>query len=444
MADFNLLKRFRNETDGNVTVMFAISFTAAFLMIGAAFDIILLNKNQANVQYLADAAALSALQFDGDISEKEAVFVETVNAFAKASGRTNGIETSYINIEETETSLTLEATVVTPNELIMLQNVEGFDSFSTSTAAVIGSENIEIALTLDISSSMAGTRIAEAKKSASLFVNELLKDENLEGRISISLVPFGGTVRVPEVMIDFIEVPGGLHLRESFFEEYENKWIDGKWNQCFEFDISDIENGIDPNGGYPVTPDFWSWNSNNPWCPRAGSELVPLTDDAELLEERINSVSLSDGTGSDHGMAWAYSTLNDEWKNRFYDSLKDTPADNKSSTRKIIVFMTDGGITKQHFVQEDDQVGEPPFNSKRRALTSFNDSRDAFYSVCDTAKEKEIEIYTIGYQLNNNNQRKQLEYCATSTSHNISSDAGELENVFNNLISSISPLRVSN
>lgn len=453
MQRVNLLKRFKNETEGNVTVMFAVSFTATFFLIGAAFDIMLMRKSQAKVQYLTDAAALAALRYDGDINEKEAAFTDVMASLAKASGQPGEASTSYIKIEETETSLSLHATVKLPHELIMLQNVEGFESISVSTQAVMGIENIEIALVLDISSSMNGSRIVEAKQSATLFVDELLKDQSLNGRVSISLVPFGGTVRVPEEMVGLLDYKenGSEHLEASLgpsLEEstidFPEKWIDAKWNQCFEFDASDIVDGIKHNGSYRPLADFYSWNYNAPWCPLAGSEMVPLTDDAELLETKINGLLLSDGTGSDHGMAWAYATLNDEWKNKFPGGLKDTPAKNQASTRKVIVFMTDGGITSQHYVRDQDFVNEPPFNSKRKVRVSGNDTRNALYSVCDTAKEQEIEIYTIGYQLKNNTQRAQLEYCASSSNHYLSSHAGDLDDVFRGIVASISPLRISN
>lgn len=454
MADFNLLKRFKTETDGNVSIMFASSFLATFIVVGAAFDIMLMSKSKAKVQYLTDAAALAALQYDGDVEEKEAAFKEHMASLAEASGHPGGIETSYIMIEETETAFTLEATVNVPHDLIMLQNVNNFEKLSVETSAVMGIENIEIALVLDISSSMRGTRITEAKKSATLFVDELLKDQSLDGRVSISLVPFGGTVRVPEEMRGLLDYTDSSeeHLEASLNPasdeddsiDFPEKWIDGKWNQCFEFDTEDIQNGIDPDGSYRPIADFYSWTRTNPWCPLAGSEMVPLTDDADLLEARIETLSLSDGTGSDHGMAWAYETLNNKWENKFPGGLKDTPAENQAATRKIIVFMTDGGITSQHYVRDQDFVGEPIFNSKRKVRVPYRDSLSGLYNACDTAKAKEIEIYTIGYLLTRNSERAQLEYCASSTSHNLSSNAGDLDNVFRGIAASISPLRTSN
>ena len=244
----NLIHRFKSETDGNVSLMFAISFVASMSLIGAVFDLALLNKSKQHAQHLTDAAALAALQFDGTIKEKEAVFRDYIQALAEISGEGEAPVTEYVNIEVSDSALIIDAQVSVPHELILLQHLEGFDSISLTTQAQKGIEDIEIALVLDISSSMNGVRIVEAKRAANLFIEQLLTDQTIDGRVAISLVPFGGTVRVPSELSSLLDTP------LSELKDYSHNWIDGKWNQCFEFDISDTEKGINPDGAYRVTP----------------------------------------------------------------------------------------------------------------------------------------------------------------------------------------------
>jgi len=434
----NLLKRFKKNDDGNISAMFAVSFTASLFTIGSAIDLALIHKNEEKLQSLADAAALAALQYDGELSEKEAVFTEYINTTAEFSGDVKNIITSQIKIEETEGLISLDATVSIPFQLIFLNNFYNFDIIQASTTASVGIEDIEVALAIDISSSMSGARIREAKKSATFFIDELLNDESTNRRVAISFVPFGGTVRVPEEMQYLLETP------EEGITSYSKNWIDRKWNQCFEFEALEVKKGIDLDGVYPPIPDFYSFNPSNPWCPREGNEMVPLTDDSKVLAQKINSLTLSDGTGSDHGMLWAYETLNDKWLNKLPDGLKDTPAKNNSTTKKILIFMTDGGITAQHYLRDQYKRGNPPFNSRRKVRVSRRDSRSAFHSLCDSAKSKDIEIFTIGYNLSNTKHKTDLETCAASPTHYLDARTGNLESVFANIASSISPLRLSN
>ena len=60
----NVLKRFRKDDRGNVSLMFAVSFTASLIGIAAAIDLALVQKSQAQLQSMTDAAVIAATQFD--------------------------------------------------------------------------------------------------------------------------------------------------------------------------------------------------------------------------------------------------------------------------------------------------------------------------------------------------------------------------------------------
>ena len=435
----NIFARFKNDRRGNVTIMFAVSFIASISVIGAAFDLSLLNKSKQHAQYLADAAALAALQFEGTLEEKEAVFTEHIQALAQLSGGGEIPVTSHVNIEVSESDLILNAEVYVPHELIMLHHLEGFDRIGLTTQAQKGIRDIEIAMVIDISSSMDGSKIIEAQAAATLFVEQLLEDEALDERISISLVPFGGTVRVPVELSTLLETP------LDQLNEYSENWIDGEWNQCFEYDLDDTRNGIKPSRSYRVTPDFSAYAKRNPWCPTRGNELIPLNDDKAALLNRIDTLTLSDGTGTDHGLAWGIETLNPEWKNRFPGAQANKPEDLTSNTNKILVLMSDGGITEQRFVPENRRSGEPPYRARGRdTLIPERDTIVAFEGGCDRARADNIEVFVIGFDLRNNADKSLLESCATTLANYISADTGDLEGVFTDIADRVSPLRVSN
>lgn len=434
-----LVQTYKTDNKGNVSAMFAVSFLGSFIAAGAAIDLALISKNQNQLQNLTDAAVLAALQYDGSIAEKKEAFKVQLNELSRLSGRTHHPVAKQLSITENETSLVLKVQVESNHDLVLLDQLNTYDSYSVFSQADMGIEDVEISLVLDISSSMNGFRITEAKSSSKFFIDELMGNQSLTGRVSIALVPFGGTVRVPVEMANLLDTP------LEHLEDYSKHWIDGEWNQCFEFDADDTKEGILPDGQYRVTPDYYSWNSNNPWCPRAGNEMVPLSQDAKSLKDTIDNLSLSDGTGSDHGMAWGFETLNSAWKNKFPGGLKDKPADNKAKTRKVIVFMSDGGITSQHYVRDQDQIGgNPPYDSHKKQRVNFNDSLSAFYGACDRAKALNMEVFTIGYNLRNNNQATQIKNCATSEVHYIDAFNGDLDKVFGGIASAISPLRVTN
>ena len=432
-----MLRTYRRDEQGSFSILFVLSLFVAYLSIAVVVDVSKIHQSREKLQSITDAAALYTLKHESSADEKPAVFKAYVNELAKSMGEDVHISTAQIRVVETDGRISLVASTAAPFELTMVKFMSNFDTVTANTNTEIGIKDVEVALVIDISSSMRNARITEAKASAKLFVEQLLDDESITGRVSISLIPFGGTVRLPAEMKSLLQTPsGGL-------KNYSKNWIDGKWNQCFELDIDDIKNGIKHDQKYRVIPDFYSWNKTNPWCPREGNEFMPLTNDAEALTAKIDNFTLSDGTGSDHGMHWGYESLNHYWENKLPGGLEDTPAAYYAGVKKVIVFMSDGGITAQHFVRKQDMKGSLPFNSYKRQRISYANALAAFEGLCEKAKSEDIEVFTIAYLISRQSHKEPLQNCASSESHYVDARSGELENIFKSIAASISPLRLS-
>ena len=432
-----MLRSYRDNEQGSFSILFVLSLFVAYLSIAVVVDVSKIHQSREKLQFLTDAAALYTLKHDSKAEEKPAIFANYVNHLAESMGENIHITTTLINVTETDERISLVASTTAPFELTMVKFMSSFNKVAVGTNAEIGIEDVEVALVIDISSSMKNARITEAKASAKLFVEQLLEDDSIHGRVSISLIPFGGTVRVPVDMQDLLQTP------DEGLEAYSQYWIDAKWNQCFEFDIDDIKDGVKYDDTYRAMPDFYSWNNTNPWCPREGNEFMPLTNDAEALTAKIDNFTLSDGTGSDHGMHWGYENSNHYWENKLPGGLADTPAASYTGVKKVIVFMSDGGITAQHYVRGQDMTGNVPFNSKKKQRISYTNALVAFETLCDKAKSEEIEVFTIAYLITKSAHREPLQNCASSESHYVDARSGELENIFKNIAASISPLRIS-
>ena len=442
MAELSLLKRYKSNEEGGLAVVFSVVLMSSFMLLATTMDLMLLRNAKAKLQLLADTAALHAVKsYDGE-QNQDAYFSGFLNAVSTYDANIQSINTRSVSIVQDEGRVSLKATVTAPVKLSFLQGVFPSKTISAYTEAEAGIENIEIALVLDISSSMNGARITEAKRAATTFVEQILEDENLTNRASISLVPYGGTVRVPKELSYLLTLSEGSDAYEDFSEH----WIGGAWNQCFEYRATQVKAGIDQSETYEPTVDFWSWNQTNPWCPLAGNEFVPLTNDVEKLKAGIDSFTLSDGTGSDHGMMWGFETLNHDWLNKMPGGLADTPAQNDGGTKKVIIFMSDGGITNQHFVRDQDQVGDVPYNSRRKQLSGYSrtNALEAYLGICDKAREQDIDVYTIGFQLRRDREVNEITACATTPAHYFDAASGDLEGIFASLASIISPVRLSN
>jgi Flp pilus assembly protein TadG len=432
----------RKEKKGSVTVLAAGVFLLLVMVMGVVIDTILLHSSKVRLQTLADNAVLYAINSNVDRSEIEMNLKDYVADQNLSQKRITNIKTVSLGFEESEKEVSMEVKLQADVDLLFLKDLRNINNVSAFTSAVKGTEAIEVALVLDISSSMRGTRLTEAKAASKAFVEKLLKEEITDERVKISLVPYGGTVRLPYGDNERGSSMGNLLTTPSSgWDSVRFGWIDAVWNRCLELDPEDIHSGLDAAKEYRHTPDYYSWVQTNPWCPIQGNELEPLTTDKDKLLDKIETLTLSDGTGTDHGMAWGYATLTDEWKKVFPKSSDGSS--NKKGIKKYIILMSDGGITGQHYIQEHRMTGLPPFRTLKKSRVTRSQSLNAFYGVCDTAKADDVTVYTIGFSIRNARHLSELSSCASSDVHHYASGEGDLEQIFSSLANALSPLRIA-
>ena len=114
-------KRFKSDESGNVSLMFAASFVAMFIGIGAAIDLSLVSKSKSQLQGMTDAATMAATRFDGTNAEKEKVFKDYLAASVKLGDYSAEILSSSIEIEFDGEKIVSKARVDASHKLLMMQ-----------------------------------------------------------------------------------------------------------------------------------------------------------------------------------------------------------------------------------------------------------------------------------------------------------------------------------
>jgi hypothetical protein len=179
-------------------------------------------------------------------------------------------------------------------------------------------------------------------------------------------------------------------------------------------------------------------------CPDA--EVVPLTANSKTLLDTIDDFQANGYTAGAIGIQWAYYMLSPGWRPAITGAgLGDGPADhNTKKISKVAILMTDG-----------------QFNTAYAGVTgSYNSqgtkSRANAESLCTNMKGEGIEIYTIGFDLNNKDmsqtERDQakgvLKNCATKDTSSIkhyfeASTGAELDAAFQEIISNTERLALT-
>ncbi len=389
------LNGFRKDEDG-VMVGFAVILVIMMIMVGGiGTDIMLAEMRRTQLQHTLDRAVLAAADLDQTRPANE-----IVSDYFEKSGIPHEIQTIH---EERSLNHHEVGAVVTTSSTFAYSSVgtqfkhgafgkEGDAAPAKKTvtigAASLAAErigNVEISLVLDVSGSMgSNSRLDNLKVAAKEFI-DTMNETTQEDTTSISIVPYSAQVSVPDEVMAALSTSG--------VNEYAN---------CLNFTDSDYSDvSISPTQTYDRTLHF-TWSSsrydnrpnNTPVndsyidCKTSSSrELAILQDDTTTLKNYIDNFSASGNTSIDTGMKWGTALLDPAFQ-PVVSSMIDASADNtgtinnafegrpfdygSNESLKIVVLMSDGQNTRQHFVTDNYREGD--------SNVWYNEQED-FYSL---------------------------------------------------------------
>lgn len=341
------------------------------------------------------------------------------------------------------------------------------------SAAVYADKKVEIAMMLDVTGSMAKTKttnkIGDLIAAAENAVTRTLKNQDPKNpRVRVGLVPYASGVNVGDLARNtYAEQSGKSDIPPNAedtviggkkgsalpnFGDYvasvakafpnsdncatERKTVDGAAD--FSDDGPDTVRTDKKGKKYYalVNRDNNLSGSGMNKCPDA--KIVPLTADADALLTSIQAFKASGYTAGAIAIQWTHYMLSPKWRNAIKTAgLGDGPSDNNAKKiSKVAILMTDG-----------------QFNTAFAGVSSnFNGqdttTRKNAEAICKNMKADGIEVYTIGFDLDNKDMTKEerdaakgvLKNCASpdsdSTKHYFEASTGvELDNTLQQIIS---------
>ncbi len=232
---------FIRDKRGNFATVAAFLAVPLIFAVGAGIDLSRVWTERSKLQKAVDAAALAVMK---DAAFKQA---EADRVAARMLAATFGSKYQALAVTFSEFGATVSAQTKVD---LTLTKVLGFESLDTEVAATAEypPTKYEIALILDTTGSMAGTKLAEMKKAAQRMVEELTETEILRRRVKFSLVPFSSFVNVGSdkasagwidkdgaVEVPYSVIPAGV----SRFDVFRN--LGQSWNGC-------VETRLEPSG----------------------------------------------------------------------------------------------------------------------------------------------------------------------------------------------------
>lgn len=475
-----MLRRFWKNKEGNIAMMSALALVPMMGTLGAGVDFMRASSLSGELQASVDSATLAAANLNntGDI---QAVVDEYVDS--NLSHASDFLKTVNVSVDKT-VSLNSRTVKVTASGKIQtyflgLFGIEeiDIDAGSTATQSIT---NVEIALVLDISSSMKGNKLANLKTASNNFISQMLDEDSIDVT-SISIIPFGGTVNIGKEMFEkYSSNPSAAQI-DPPKSDYNigDKLLDEKFlfsdgDYCVEYDSGDFDNSVLKPNGHPQVPHFWKWNKFNPWCPLESSKAVFNSNDKDELTKHITGMTMSDGTGMDIGAMWGLKALSFKWKGKLGGDFKDRPAKYDEETLKILVVMTDGGITSQFRPKDYSRysthsdidastaadgagswvsIPNSKKNKNQQTIvytgginTKSNENKAVGYfkRSCDDAQTEGAIVYTIGFKISADSlPDNMLKYCASDLSKYYHVETLDIESAFNSIAASVNALRIT-
>ncbi|MEY4871046.1 MAG: hypothetical protein RLZZ563_376, partial [Pseudomonadota bacterium] len=235
--------------------------------------------------------------------------------------------------------------------------------------------NIEIVMALDVSGSMAGSKMTALQSAARNFVTTVLA--NNTNRISIAIVPYNGQVNLGPQLTPFYNithVPGlsataNVNCVDMPSSVYSYTGI----SQSLAMPATGWADAYTTLSSFPTTYSTTgrSPTAANVWCPPSTGNIVRMPDDnITAMHTYINNLTAIGATSINAGVKWAGALLDPQARpvvNSFVTSgvvppeFVDRPFEyTKRDALKIIVLMTDGENFGDVRLNDDYRVGLSP------------------------------------------------------------------------------------
>jgi len=442
------LNNYYNDEKGSMAVITALCLFTILLGVAVALDFSAMTQKKQLLQDTADAAVLTAAVSGSTNSEE----LKQIAQDSAAGHIKSSIE---YELDLTLSGSDILVTIDTDHEM-MLMNIFGHDTkpVSVEAGSAIGlGQKINIALALDTTGSMAGSRFNAMTDATEDLIDIVDGADANRGLAKISLVPFSDYVRIDTGFrnANWLDVPPDRVSTGQYLDEANSV-------NCRPVGSGETATTECDSYAYITTTDTISWvgcmgsrpNGDNETlgfnnsrykglagggCDERYNIITPLTDDFSQLKSNINDYTMVGRTYIPAGLNWAWRTLEEA------DSFTNERLDD-DETQKIIILMSDGSNTVStngtvdgwdglfHWLMNEDDDRE-----KADELTR---------NFCQSIKADGIRLITVAYEVTDSDTRELMQNCASAGSdYYDATNASQLVTAFKKIGNGLKTVRLT-
>lgn len=480
-------RRFSADQGGAVSILFAVTLLPMLGIVGGAVDYTVASGRQSRMQNALDAAVLTATRSVTANSTSA-----QISEIVKRHMAGNLDFASHVNVTVTldvaARSVQASATYAYKPMILPVIGISNIPVGATSTSQ-LGRAFLEVALVLDNSGSMAGSRISTLRTASADLARKVLGMAYMAGDTKVAVVPFASMVNVgsSNAGASWIDSEGHSPIHHENFAtpakrlHLYSQMTGVSWAGCVEarpspHDVTDTA----PTSGNPATlfvPSFapdepdegqWSGFYNNYLsdgtcqsglgtselarqqrvCKYNGvtpdqslangtrrgpnhmcdaNPIIPLTHNQTILTTALAAMPAYGGTNLHEAVMWGWRTLSPE------PPFTEGRAYNDPQNRKIMVLMTDGA---------NDAIGLSTMNGSFYSAYGFSAAgrlgttsshraeivarmNEKTLTSCANAKAAGVRIYTVAFLVTDPNARSILQQCASNPSMALVADSDQ-------------------
>jgi Flp pilus assembly protein TadG len=425
-----MLRAFRSQRSGNVTITFALALIPVIGLVGAAVDYSRANSARTAMQAALDSTAL--------MLSKEAPSLTSTQMTQKANDYFNAMftrpealnTTLALNYNATGDSLTLSGSA---NVNTTFTRVIGKTQMAigSSTTVKWGMSRLRVALVLDNTGSMADAGKITALKTATKNLLTMLQSAAANnGDVYVSIIPFskdvnvGGPTNYNASWVNWTDwdANNGLWCKSngqcSDKQTGNAVWTPNNhntWNGC----VTDRTQNYDtlntaPSTGIPATL-FPAEQYDN--CP---AEFIPLSYNWTQLNKKVDDMFPNGNTNQAIGLAWG-------WMSLMTTAPLNAPAmDANYKYQQIIILLTDGLNTQDRWYSDQSSI----------------DARQQI--LCNNIKAAGITLYTVQVNTGGDPTSTLLQNCASDAGKFfILTSASQIVSTFTQIGTNLTKLRIA-
>jgi Flp pilus assembly protein TadG len=241
------LAQFRSDERGVTAVLFGIMFAVLFLMAAMVVDVTRATSEKSREQHAIDAAALAASNYlgVGDDTEQDAAGNTVATRFFQENMGAGSTAQITVDLDQDAGRVTAQSHNDFGTTLIkgVLQDSVRRNSLRVGAESTVvkGSGTIEVAMVLDNSGSMAGTKIADLRTAAGNLVGIVFTGASGTQDVKVGVVPFAASVNVGANFrgSDWIDNDGESPVHFENFSENVTRFtlfdqLGQSWGGCVE------------------------------------------------------------------------------------------------------------------------------------------------------------------------------------------------------------------